>query len=176
MLTAEKSHRVAIIGCPGSGKTTFARQLAEKSGLPLYHLDYYYYDASKDYPADKTAWRKQVTALVSKNRWIIDGNYKSTFDIRLPRADTIILLDFPRRVIIWRMLKRRVKYHKRLRPDMPIGWKEQISPQFLKFVWQYNRAIRPTVYETIEHYRPTTSVIIVRNQRQLNLLLQDRPH
>ena len=31
--------RVIVIGCPGSGKTTFAEKLHKNTGLPLFHLD-----------------------------------------------------------------------------------------------------------------------------------------
>lgn len=126
--------RVVIIGCPGAGKSTFSRQLAQATNLPLVHLDFYYHDDRFDYQHDKHEWRKLVALLADKERWIIEGNYKSTFELRFPRADTIIYFDYPRYISVWRTLKRRAQYHNKLRPEMPANWQEKISPEFMKFV------------------------------------------
>ncbi len=58
--------RVMIIGAPGTGKSTFAKKLAEETGLPLIHIDYYYHDPAKDYYTDKPAWRALVTELAAQ--------------------------------------------------------------------------------------------------------------
>lgn len=152
--------RVVVIGCPGAGKTTFSRQLADVTKLPLIHLDFYYHDAKFDYENDKDAWRELVKSLVDKNEWIIEGNYKSTFELRFPRADTIIYFDYPRRISVWRTLKRRVQYRNTLRLEMPAGWKEKISPKFMKFVWNFNKTERPMIYELIQRQKDKNIVIL----------------
>lgn len=168
--------RVAIIGCPGSGKTTSARKLAQIMGLPLIHLDLHYYDQTQDYPNNKDAWRTKVTELVEQNTWIIDGNYKSTFDIRLPRADTIIFLDYPKRVVLWRMLKRRMQYQYKRREDMPDSWREHISWDFFKFVWSFNRHVRPGIVTTLEKHKPSKVIVFLRNQAETDAFLASRQH
>lgn len=137
--------RVAIIGCPGAGKTTFARQLASITGLPLIHLDKIYHDTDHAYATNRQAWRTRVAELVSQPLWIIDGNYKSTFDIRLPAADTIIFLDYPTRLTVSRAIKRRITLRKTVRPDMPASWKEKLDWQFFTFILRYRRKERPAV-------------------------------
>lgn len=164
--------RVSVIGCPGAGKTTFSRTLAKYTGLPLIHLDLLYYDGSKSYTQDRESWRAAVTKLTQEDRWIIEGNYKSTFDIRLPAADTIIFLDYPRHIALWRMLKRRVQFHSKLRADMPEGWKEKISPAFFRFVWRYNKNERPRVYQLLDAQQGKV-VIVLRSPKQAQRYLSE---
>lgn len=151
-----------IIGCPGTGKTTFAFQLARLTRLPLEHLDYHYYDERFDFAANRPAWRDHVAGMVAADRWIIEGNYKSTFDIRMPRADTIIFFDYPRRVAMWRALKRRVMYHRTLRPDMPPTWKEHISTGLAKTIWQFNARNRPAIHELLAAQPPHKMVVVFK--------------
>ncbi len=81
--------RVTILGSPGTGKTTFAKQLAAKTGLPLIHLDLLYHDKTKDYYSDEAAWQKTVKKLLQQDSWIMDGNYNSTLAERVGKADTV---------------------------------------------------------------------------------------
>ena len=85
--------RIAIIGSSGSGKSTLARTLGVRLGLPVVHLDAHFWRAGW-VETDKAQWQETVQALAHGERWIIDGNYSSTMDIRLPLAETIIFLDF----------------------------------------------------------------------------------
>ena len=78
-----------VVGCAGAGKTTLARKLAAASGLPFIHLDFYYWRRGWQLP-DGADWREQVVALAAAPGWIMDGNYSNTYDIRMPRADTLI--------------------------------------------------------------------------------------
>lgn len=165
--------RVVVIGSPGSGKTTFSKKLAKKFNLPLYHLDFYYHDSQFNYQTDKDAWGRKVLKLVQKPEWIIDGNYKSTFDIRFQHADSIIFLDYPRAVTVRRAIMRRIKLHSKVRSDMPVNWKEKFTFGLLKFIWSYNKIERPKLYESLEKERACKQVIILRNSRQAEQYLDD---
>ena len=138
--------RVLVIGCPGAGKTTFAKQLADKTGLPLIHLDYYYHDKSKDYYSqiNKPAWFAKVRELTNKPAWIIDGNYSSTFPERFEAADTIFYFDVPLGTRLHGVLIRRWRYRNKKRSDMPADWQETISWEFMKFVWRFEK-YRPRI-------------------------------
>jgi adenylate kinase family enzyme len=165
--------RVLIIGSPGAGKTTFARKLHSLLSLPLYHLDYYYHDTSYGYYDKKLAWRKKVTELAAKPVWIIDGNYKSTFDVRFPRADAIVYLDYSRATTLYRAVTRRVKFHNRVREDMPPVWKEKFSLELLRFIWSYNKLERPRVYTLLNAQPRNKQVVVLKNSRQASRFLAE---
>lgn len=166
--------KIIVIGCPGSGKSVFSRKLAAALDLPLIHLDAIYHQDIWPEEADqkREQWKKHVRRLVEQDQWIIDGNYKGSFDIRMAAADTIIFLDYPRWLTMVRMFKRRIEHHKKLRPDMPPNWKEKISPDFLKFVWTYRVAERPRVLALLEQYAAGRTVLIVPTPDEAERILK----
>lgn len=157
--------RVSVIGCPGAGKTTFSRELARITGLPLTHLDFIYHDQTYSYQSDKDIWRARVSSETKKKQWIIDGNYKSTFDIRLPKSDTIIFLDYPTYISIWRALKRRIHFHKKVRKDMPPTWQERLGWDFFVFILKFNYSVAPRMRKTLASYTDK-DIVVFRSSRQ----------
>lgn len=91
-------------------------------GIEHIHLDQYYWKPNL-VESEKPECEETVTELVNTSEWIIDGNYGGTMNIRLNRADTIIYLDFPTYRCLWRITKRIIKHHGKVRPDMPTGCK-----------------------------------------------------
>ena len=87
-------HRILVAGMMGSGKSTFARALAARTGLPVIHLDLHYWKPGWVRPSDDE-WRQRQRTLVEGAAWIIDGNYNETLSIRLERAETVVYLDSP---------------------------------------------------------------------------------
>ena len=144
--------RVAVVGCPGAGKTTFVRVLAKKTKLPPIHLDTYYHDKTKAYyeASDLDAWVAKANELSAKERWIMDGNFGATFNVRFARADTVIFFDYSRYLCFWRILKRRVKYHSLPRPEMPQDWEEKFDYGFLRYVWNFKSWSRPKLLAALE--------------------------
>ena len=136
--------RIMIIGCPGSGKSTFARALAAKTGLPLYYLDMMYWNPDRT-TKPKAEFRAALRETVELPEWIIDGNYGSTLEIRMEACDTVIFLDYPGEVCIAGVEERRGKP----RPDMP--WVEtEPDLEFIEFIKKYNEESRPKVIELLE--------------------------
>ena len=84
--------RVVVSGMAGAGKSTFARQLSAKTGLPVIHLDVHFWKPGWVQPSDKE-WRDVQSTLLAGEEWIADGNYHETLDLRLERADTVVYLD-----------------------------------------------------------------------------------
>lgn len=166
-------NRVLVIGSPGTGKTTFSKKLAAKTGLPLIHLDLLYHDKSKDYynEINKEAWYAKVEELIRKDKWIIDGNYNSTLEARVSRADTIIFLDFSTSKALRGVLDRRIKLHNKVRDDMPSDWSEHIDWSFIRYVWEYNKNKRPKVREVI-HAPKNKTVIVFKNHRETDKYLE----
>jgi adenylate kinase family enzyme len=109
--------RVLIIGSPGAGKSTFARRLAASTALPVVHLDQHYWLAGWTEP-DADTWHETIKQLLAQPRWIMDGDYGGTLDMRLRDADTVFFLDLPRWLCIMRVLKRITTTYGRTRPDL----------------------------------------------------------
>ena len=86
--------RILVIGCPGSGKSTFSGALQEKTGLPLIHLDRLYWNADRT-TVEKEVFRRRLRDALEGETWIIDGDYASTMELRLQRCDTVFFLDYP---------------------------------------------------------------------------------
>ncbi len=91
-------NKVIVIGCPGSGKTTFAEKLNQSTGLPLYYLDAIWHLPDKTH-ISREEFDKRITEIFSLPRWIIDGNYKRTIEVRLKECDTVFLFDLPTRYV-----------------------------------------------------------------------------
>ena len=138
--------KVIVIGCPGSGKSTFARALREKTGLPLYHLDMLYWNADRT-TVEKSVFRARLAAIIEGDEWIIDGNYGSTMELRLAACDTVFFLDYPTDVCLDGVRARRGIP----RSDMP--WIEtEEDAEFNEFIKSYNSESRPRVLELLEKY------------------------
>ena len=86
--------RVVVTGLAGSGKSTLAVALAAKTGLPVIHLDLYFWKPGWVAPSE-TEWREKQRVVLAGDAWIADGNYHETLDLRLERADTVVVLDMP---------------------------------------------------------------------------------
>ncbi len=134
--------RIAVIGSGGSGKSTFADELSRITGLPLFHLDEYYWRPGwAETPSDE--WRVVQSALVAHDRWIIEGNYSNTYDLRFARVDTVIVLSPPRRVCLYRVIKRVVvNWH---RDAQAQGCPERFDISFLHWVWRFPYDERPAL-------------------------------
>jgi adenylate kinase family enzyme len=143
--------RVMVIGPCGAGKSTLAFTLADRLGLPLYHMD-------------KLNWlpgwvdggnvrvKAKLTRILSTDRWLIEGNYGSTIPMRLKRADTVVYLDFPIRLCLWRLMKRIITGYGRTRPDMTENCPERFDARFILYVMGWNRGPRPRTEEALKHF------------------------
>ncbi|WCT54708.1 AAA family ATPase [Paenibacillus kyungheensis] len=158
--------RVIVIGCSGSGKSTLSQKLHKILQLPIIHLDRYYWQAT-----EQGAWDQKVTEFALTDRWIIDGNYSRTLDIRIERADVIVFLDMPRWLCMYRIVKRRIQYHGRTRPDLNEDCPEKLDIGFLKWVWNYRKRNRVKTLEKLEQVKQHKKVVIIRNKKQLEELV-----
>ena len=131
--------KVIVIGCPGSGKSTFARALAEITGLPLFYLDMMYWNADRT-QVERSVFRERLSEAMAHDAWIIDGNYGSTMALRLEAADTVFFLDYPTEVCLEGIRARRGKP----RPDMP--WiEEEEDGEFTAYVTEFRTQSRPQI-------------------------------
>lgn len=162
--------RILVIGSGGSGKSTLAKALGAKLELPVIHLDaHFWHPGWISTPSEE--WRAHVADLLTGDAWIIDGNYGNTLDQRLAACDTVIFLDLPRIVCLWRVIKRALKYRGRSRPDMSPGCPERLSWEFVGWVWSYPSRRRPDIVRRLAALPSRTRVVHVRSTRGVAALL-----
>ena len=150
--------RIVIVGCSGSGKSTLARKLGTRLGLPVVHLDVLYY-GPRWRKSTQAAFRQRVAAAHRGEAWISEGNFASwTFDIRLPRAEAVIILERPRWLCLWRVVWRAVA-ERRNRSDLPVGCAEQIDRDLVTFIWNYRKVGGPEMEAARLEYGPATRVV-----------------
>lgn len=162
-------NKIILIGSGGSGKSKLARKLGECLNIQVYHLDRLFWKPGW-IAVPKDEQRKVQRELVRRDRWIIDGNYGGTMDIRINAADTIIFLDMPRWVCVYRVFKRWWQYRKKTRPDMGAG-KERINFAFLKWVWHYPKDKKPGILKRLEQLPEEKTIIVLKSTKDVRKLL-----
>lgn len=163
--------KIVLIGSGGSGKSTLARRLGEKLNINIYHLDTLFWKPNwVGVPKDEQI--KVQNNLVKKENWIIDGNYGGTMDIRLNTADTIIFLDIPRTICVYRAFKRMLKYRNKTRPDMGEGCEERFSFEFFKWIWEYPKTKRPKIIDRLEKLSKEKKVIILKSSKEVEKFIE----
>ena len=157
--------RVIIIGCPGSGKSTFGRKLGSITGIPLCHLDMLYWNEDKT-TVPRDIFIGKLQNVMRGDKWIIDGNYASTMEMRMKECDTVFFLDYPVEVCLDGIRERKGKP----RSDMPWVEESNYDEEFLSFINDYNSKNRPEVMELIKKY-PEKEAIIFRSRNEADVFL-----
>ena len=152
--------KIIVIGSPGSGKSTFSRKLRDITGLPLYHLDMIWHKPDKT-NITKEEFDQRLNEIISQDKWIIDGNYQRTIEIRLKECDTVFLMDFPLDVCLSGAESRVGKK----RDDIP--WvEEEFDPEFRQFIVDFPVTKLPVIYELLEKYRENKKIVIFRSRQE----------
>ncbi len=141
--------RVAIVGPGGAGKSTFARSLGEQTGLPVFHLDRFFWKPGW-VETPREDWRQRQSALVAADRWIADGNYGGTFDERFVRADTVIIVARPRLACVAAAVARTARNHGQ--PLQAEGCPERFDLAFYRWIWNYERDSRPRLDDALRRH------------------------
>ena len=139
--------RIIVIGCPGSGKSTFARALQRKLNIPLQHLDMIYWRADGSF-ISKEDLKERLREIMAKDEWIIDGNYGSTMEMRFEKCDTVFFLDYPTEICLAGVRERSGKP----RSDMPFQSPDGADEEFVGFIKSYNETSRPKVISLLEKH------------------------
>ena len=148
--------KVIVIGCPGSGKSTFSRHLRDATGYPLYHLDMIYHKPDRT-TVDREEFDRRLREIMEGERWIIDGNYNRTIEMRLENCDTVFLFDLPTEVCISGVMSRIGKK----REDLP--WVEvELDTEFRRFILGFRDNSLPKLYELLSKH-PEKKVIVFKS-------------
>ena len=138
--------KILVIGPPGAGKSTFSRKLHTYTNIPLYYLDMIHHLPDRTFVSDEQFYN-ELNNIIIKDKWIIDGNYISSMEIRLKHADTVFFLDYPVELCL-QSIKDRVGTK---REDMP--WiEEELDLEFYEYVKQFPNKQIPRIYELLNNY------------------------
>ena len=162
--------KVIVIGCPGSGKTTFAEKLSKSTGIPLYYLDAIWHKPDRTH-IPREEFDERISEIFKESEWIIDGNYKRTIEMRLKECDTVFLFDLPTEVCLQGVTERIGKE----RYDLP--WLETgLDPEFKKFIEEFPKDTLPYIYNLLGEYRDKMNVIIFRSREEAGEYLKGAKH
>ena len=152
--------KVMIIGCPGAGKSTFSRKLKDITCLPLYHLDMIWHKPDKT-NISREEFDTRLTEIMKGDKWIIDGNYNRTLEMRLKKCDTVFLLDFPLEVCLEGAKSRVGTRH----DDLP--WEEtEFDEEFRQWIIDFPSEQLPVIYEFLEKYKDKNKDIFIFKSRE----------
>ena len=160
-------NKAIIIGCPGSGKTTFAEKLQKCTDLPLYYLDAIWHKPDKTH-IPREEFDQRIVEIFETPRWIIDGNYKRTIELRMKQCDTVFLFDLPVEMCLQGVTDRIGKE----RYDLP--WLEtELDPEFKQFIEDFPKDTLPYIYELIEKYKDEKRVIIFKSREEADGFIEE---
>jgi len=145
--------KAIVIGCPGSGKTTFAEKLSEVTGLPLFYLDAIWHKPDRTH-ISREEFDERLAEINKSDEWIIDGYYSRTIEVRLQMCDTVFLFDLPTEVGIQGAISRLGKD----RYDVP--WIDtELDPKFKREIEDFPNKTLPIIYKLLDKYKDKKIVI-----------------
>lgn len=159
--------RIAVIGLPGSGKSTFAIQLGQLLNIPVHHLDSHCFTGRVK--RDHCDFVSLQQAIIDQESWIIEGCSIKTLDMRFKRADTVIYLDFPRFQCIWRVFKRAFSFNPILSNS---GCANFVNWTLLIYIWTFKKEKRPIIDKLRAQY-PHLAFHLLKNEKELELLVKN---
>ena len=158
--------KIIVIGCPGSGKTTFAEKLRDRIGLPLFYLDAIWHKPDKTH-ISREEYDERLTEILSLDRWIIDGNYSRTIERRIASCDTVFLFDLPTEVCLDGAISRLGK----ARYDMP--WIDvELDPKLKTEIQEFGSKNLLAIYALLDKYKYEKNVVIFKSREQADEFLR----
>ena len=152
--------KVIIVGCPGAGKSTFARKINQITNLPLYHLDMLWHKPDRT-NISKEKFDEELKKILKKDKWIMDGNYQRTLEMRLKECDTAFLLDYPLEVCLSGAQSRIGKK----REDLP--WlEEKFDENFKNWILNFEKEKLPQIYDLLDKYKENKNIVIFKSREE----------
>lgn len=149
--------KIALIGLPGSGKSTFASNFGKILGIPVHHLDRHMFEPDGK-KKDKQEFIEIQQAILNEEAWVVEGCSFSTFEMRFAKADVLIYFHYSRLVCFFRLFKRVFNYKK------DFGGLRAVTWEILKYTWNFDKEKRVRIEELRQKY-PQTEFLIFRSQK-----------
>ena len=165
--------KILIIGCPGSGKTTFSKKLSEKTKIPLVHLDNIFWCGEWKH-ITREEFDAKLEAELNKDSWIIDGNYDRTLKKRIEFADTVFFFIFPRSLCLWRATKRVIQNYGKTRDDMGGNCVHRFDRNLFslyKEILSYKKSKSEKYLDLLSQY-PNLNIIIFKKKKDINKFVE----
>ncbi len=157
--------KVIIIGCPGAGKSTFARKLSAKTGLPLYYLDMIWHRPDRT-TLSREEFATRLEIITSGEEWIIDGNYLHTMPLRLQCCDTVFFFDLPMNVCLAGAEERVGKE----REDMP--WTDEtMNEEFRQWIIDFPTQQLPVINSLLSEYKEKVKIIVFHTREEADIFI-----
>ena len=162
--------KIIVIGCPGSGKSTFSQKLGNALNLPVFHLDMLYHNADGTHISKEELEQKLEGIFKENEKWIIDGNYQRTLELRMKECNTIFLLDYPIEVCLAGAESRIGKK----RADFP--WVEKkLNDEFKQIIISFSNEKLPQIYELLNKYKDSKKIVIFKSREEAdNYILSNK--
>lgn len=157
--------KIIVIGCPGSGKTTFSQKLSEKLGIRIFYLDAIWHKEDRTH-ISRDEFDLALGEILKLGSWIIDGNYSRTLERRMSCCDTVIFFDLPTRVCIDGAQSRIGKK----RCDIP--WVDsELDPEFLREIEEFKDRNLPAILELLDKYKDSVRTFIFKSREEADAFL-----
>lgn len=157
--------RILIIGCPGAGKSTFARKLSAKTGLPLHYLDMIWHLPDRT-TLDREEFTRRIEQIATEDKWIIDGNYLHTMPLRLQYCDTVFFFDLPSDICLSGAEERIGKE----REDLP--WTEDtLDDEFRQWIIDFPTQQLPLINSLLSEYKHKRSIIVFHTREEADAFI-----
>ena len=158
--------KIIVIGCPGSGKTTFAEKLHKKTEIPLYYLDAIWHKSDRTH-ISREDFDSRIQKIFAEESWIIDGNYSRTIEMRLEECDTVFLFDLPTEICLQGATERIGKK----RYDMP--WiSHELDDDFKSQIERFSTENLPQINKLIDKYRQNKKIVIFKSRDEADNYLE----
>lgn len=162
--------KICVIGYAGAGKSSFARKLGELYQIDVCHIDTLQY-APGWVERNPKVRDSELSQVVDKENWIIDGNYSRAVPKRFPDADQLFIFNFNRMKCLYGALVRRIQYHNKNRESMTEGNKERLNFEFIMWIlFQSRTKKRKGFYQYLKSTFPD-KVITFRKRAEVNAYL-----
>jgi adenylate kinase family enzyme len=158
--------KIAIIGPPGAGKTTLARELGSILKIKVFHLDRFFWQRGWKVKTRDTRI-DILQEIVREKQWIIEGTYLSSSELHLNAADTIIFLDIPPLVCLWRLTKRHREYYGCSRRDIPEGCTDRLTKLLILRVLTFPFHDRRTLKQKLPNYK-SKQIIQLHSRKEVD--------